>query len=96
MGDTVVGAEAQGSAECQGPAAVLAIDNDSIPMSSELGCSGSAQSSHQHCSQPTDRPGTVIFSEVQTTAPPAGTPSLAQRRLQPQLSPFSPVLYLPL
>lgn len=67
----MVGAEAQGSAECQGSAAVLAIDNDSIPMSSELGCSGSAQSSHQHCSQPTDRPGTVIFSEVQTTAPPS-------------------------
>ena len=90
------GAEAQGSAECQGPAAVLAINSDSFQMCSELGCSSSAPSSHQDCSQATDRQGTVIFSEVQTTAPPAGKPSPAQRRLQPQLRPFSPVLYLPL
>lgn len=69
------GAEAQGSAECQGPAAVLAINNNSVLTRSELGWSSSAQSSHQHCSLAADTQGTVIFSKVQTAAPQLGRPA---------------------
>lgn len=83
------GAEAQGSAECQGPAAVLAINDDSVLTHSELGCSSSAQSSHQHCLLATDRQGTVIFSKVQTAAPSRDAQPGAQAFTAPA-SPFLP------
>lgn len=80
----MMGREAQGSAECQGPA----IDNHSIPICSEPGCFSSTRSSHWHCSQATDRQGTVIFSEVQTTAPQPGHPEVFTAPASPFLPSF--------
>lgn len=68
-------AEAQSSAECCGPVAVLAINSNSILTRLELGCSSSTQSSYQHCLLATDRQGTVIFSKVQTAVPWPGCPA---------------------
>lgn len=82
-------AEAQGSAECQGPVSVLAINNNSVPPCSELGCSSGAQSSHQHCSLATNRQGAVIFSKLQTAAPDSGCPAWPTGVYSPSF-PFSP------
>ena len=85
----MVGSRGAGQCRVPGPAAVLAINNDSIAVPSELGCSSSARGSHQHYSQATDRQGTVIFSEVQTAVPLSQD---AQPGLEAFTAPASPFL----
>lgn len=77
----------------QGLVAVLVNNNDRVLML-QLGHSRSAWCSHQHCWQATDRQGTVIFSEVHTTAAPDGMLNLAQRHLEPQLSPSFLIVFV--
>lgn len=76
----------------QEPVAIL--ENNDCVLMLQLGHSRSAWSSHQHCWQATDRQGTVTFSEVHTTAAPDRMPNLAQRHLEPQLSPFSLTVFV--